>query len=311
WGRYDDFVETAEELISLTSAGHAPWSIIEGADPNFRSLEVAETTLAAMRQALARGNGDHGPAHPPALQMPVTVGQRNVLDAVDLSARVEDEDYETRLGELQGRLNHVYRERHARGQGAVLVFEGWDAAGKGGAIRRITPAVDTRHIEVHRIAVPTEEEKARHYLWRFWRRLPRAGEIAVFDRSWYGRVLVERIEGFATEEEWRRAYAEINDFEHRLLEHGMAVVKFWLHISPDKQEQRFKSREKIPYKQYKLTEEDLRNRDRWDAYTAAVHEMVERTSSARAPWTLVPGNQKKFARLTVLETLCEALETEG
>ncbi|MEJ2539078.1 MAG: polyphosphate:AMP phosphotransferase [Gemmatimonadota bacterium] len=310
WGRYDSFVEAAEELISRTSTGHAPWTIIEGADPNFRTLEVAEVTLAAMRQALARENGDQGPEHAPALHTPRVVGQRTVLDAVDLSARVAGEEYQERLPELQGRLNRIYRARHARGRGTVVVFEGWDAAGKGGAIRRIVPAVDTRHIEVHRIAEPTEEEKARHYLWRFWRRLPRAGEIAVFDRSWYGRVLVERIEGFATEEEWRRAYAEINDFEHRLIEHGIAVVKFWIHISPEKQEARFKSREKVPYKRYKLTADDWRNRERWDAYTAAVHEMVERTSSARAPWILVPGDQKHFARLTVLETLCGALALE-
>jgi polyphosphate:AMP phosphotransferase len=310
WRRYDRFVETAEELIGRTSTGHAPWTIIEGADPNFRTLEVAETTLSAMRQALERLEDDPGPPHPPVIHTPEVAGQRNVLDAVDLSARVEKDDYWARLPELQGRLNRIYRERRAQGKGAVVVFEGWDAAGKGGAIRRMIPAFDARHIEVHRIAEPTEEEKARHYLWRFWRRLPRAGEVAIFDRSWYGRVLVERIEGYATEEEWRRAYAEINDFEHRLLEHGTAVVKFWIHISPKKQKKRFKSREKIPYKRYKLTADDWRNRDRWDTYTAAVHEMVERTSSARAPWTLVPGNQKKFARLKVLETMCEALAVE-
>jgi polyphosphate:AMP phosphotransferase len=312
WRRYDRFVETAEELIGRTSTGHAPWTIIEGADPNFRTLEVAEMTLAAMQQALAQsnGDGDGGPGPLPALQQVRVAGHRNVLDAVDLSARIESEDYLKRLPELQGRLNRAYRARHARGQGAVLVFEGWDAAGKGGGIRRIIPAIDARHIEVHRIAQPTEEESAHHYLWRFWRRLPRAGEIAVFDRSWYGRVLVERIEGFATEGEWRRAYAEINDFEHRLIEHGMAVVKFWIHISPEKQESRFQKREKIPYKRYKLTADDWRNRGRWDAYSEAVHEMVERTSSARAPWTLVPGNQKQFARLKVLETLCQALEVE-
>ena len=310
WRRYDGFVETAEELIGRTSTGHAPWTIIEGADPNFRTLEVAEVTLAVMRQALDRENGDGGPEHLPALHTARVQGQRNVLDAVDLSARVDGDDYRERLPELQGRLNRIYRARHAQGRGTVVVFEGWDAAGKGGAIRRIIPAVDARHIDVHRIAEPTQEEKARHYLWRFWRRLPRAGEIAVFDRSWYGRVLVERVEGYAEEGEWRRAYAEINDFEHRLIEHGMAVVKFWIHISPQKQEERFKNRENVPYKRYKLTADDWRNRERWDAYTAAVHEMVERTSSARAPWTLVPGNHKQFARLKVLETLCEALDLE-
>lgn len=309
WRRYDRFVETAEELIGRTSTGHAPWTLVEGADENFRTLEVAEITLAAMRQALDRARTGPGETVPtPAA--PEVPGQRNVLDSVDLSARVEKPEYHRRLPELQGRLNRVYRTRHARGRGAVVVFEGWDAAGKGGAIRRIIPAFDARHIEVHRIAAPTEEEKSRHYLWRFWQRLPRAGEVGIFDRSWYGRVLVERIEGYATEKEWRRAYGEINDFEHRLVEHGIAVIKFWLHISPEEQEKRFRKREKVPYKKYKLTDEDWRNRDRWDAYTRAVHEMVERTSTAQAPWTLVAGDHKKYARLQVLETLCEALGDE-
>jgi polyphosphate:AMP phosphotransferase len=306
WRRYDRFVDAAGQLIGHTSTGHAPWTIVEGADENFRTLEVAEVTLAAMRQALARnGNGQQEGLS--AFRTPDVAGQRNVLGAVDLSRRVGKAEYDERLPELQGRLNEIYRARHAEGRGAVVVFEGWDAAGKGGAIRRMTPAFDTRHVEVHRISAPSEEEKARHYLWRFWRRLPRAGEISIFDRSWYGRVLVERIEGYATEEEWRRAYAEINNFEQRLMEHGIAVVKFWLHISPEKQEERFRSRERIPYKKYKLTDEDWRNRERWEAYTRAVHEMVERTSTAHAPWTLVSANHKKSARLQVLERVCAAL----
>ena len=171
-------------------------------------------------------------------------------------------------------------------------------------------AIWSARVVVHqaKIAAPTKEELSRHYLWRFWRRIPRAGEVGIFDRSWYGRVLVERVEGFATETEWRRSFTDINDFEHRLIEHGMTMVKFWLHVSPEEQEKRFLARQKISYKKYKLTDEDWRNRDRWEAYETAVHEMVERTSSASAPWTLVPGVDKRFARLMVLETLCETLE---
>lgn len=307
WERYDRFIQTAEELIARTSTGHAPWKIIECTDANFRTLEVAELVLAGMRKGIASARS--APAkEPPAEPEPQIAGQRTILSSVDLSAKLSKSEYRERLPELQGRLNRAYRARNAEGHSTIVVFEGWDAGGKGGAIRRLIPAFDARHIEVQRIAAPTTEELSRHYLWRFWKRIPRSGEVAIFDRSWYGRVLVERVEGFATETEWRRAYTEINDFEHRLVEHGMTVVKFWLHVSPEEQEARFLARQEISYKKYKLTDEDWRNRDRWEAYETAVHEMVERTSSASAPWTLVSGNDKRNARITVLETLCAALE---
>jgi len=188
------------------------------------------------------------------------------------------------------------------------VFEGWDAAGKGGAIRRLTRAVDARNYQVIPIAAPTDEENQHHYLWRFWRHIPRAGILTIYDRSWYGRVLVERVEGFAATNEWRRAYSEIVNFEEALAEHGILVLKFWLHIDKDEQLHRFQEREKITYKQYKITEDDYRNRDRWDDYQLAVNEMVTRTSTQSAPWILVEANDKKYARIKILKTLCDKLE---
>ena len=189
-----------------------------------------------------------------------------------------------------------------------MVFEGWDAGGKGGAIRRITHALDARQYRVIPIAAPTDEEKAHHYLWRFWRHVPKAGHITIYDRSWYGRVLVERVEGFASKEEWLRAYTEINDFEEELFDAGTLIIKYWLHIDQDEQERRFKEREKISYKKHKITEEDYRNRKMWNQYEAAVDDMVTRTSTEYAPWHLIEANDKRYARIKVLKTYCDALE---
>jgi polyphosphate kinase 2 (PPK2 family) len=190
----------------------------------------------------------------------------------------------------------------------VLVFEGWDAAGKGGCIRRVTEAIDPRLFRVVPISAPNDEERARHYLWRFWRQLPPDGRVTIFDRSWYGRVLVERVEGFAQPDEWLRAYHEINDFEDQLVEHGMVLSKFWIHISKDEQLRRFKERESVPFKRHKITAEDWRNRGKWDDYKAAVNDMISHTSTGFAPWTLVAGEDKKFARIQILKALCRRLE---
>ena len=201
---------------------------------------------------------------------------------------------------MQARLYHLHLRAREQGVSSILLFEGPDAAGKGGVIRRITNALQPRNYQVHGIAAPTEEETAQHYLWRFWRQLSRAGRVTIFDRSWYGRVLVERIEKFATEEEWRRAFAEINDFEAQLVDHGIVLLKFWIHVDSDEQLARFKARELIKYKRWKLTEEDWRNREKWDDYEEAVHDMVQYTSTQLAPWNLIEGNDKRFARLKVL-----------
>jgi polyphosphate kinase 2 (PPK2 family) len=236
------------------------------------------------------------------------LGQPTILSSIDLSAHVDKEAYERELLHLQGRLNRLSRKAQKVGATLLCVFEGPDAAGKGGAIRRITRALDARFYRVIPIAAPTDEERARHYLWRFWRHLPKRGRMVIFDRSWYGRVLVERVEGFASAEDWGRAYNEISEFEELLTEWGIGLVKFWLHIDQAEQERRFRERETTSYKEFKITQEDYRNREKWPLYELAVHEMVERTSNAAAPWTLVAANDKRHARLTVLRTTCDALE---
>ena len=231
----------------------------------------------------------------------------DALGDVDTSKTVSKDKYKTTLEVLQGRLNRLQREAAADGRALVLVFEGWDAAGKGGAIRRLVGALEPRAYRIYPVAAPTDEERAQHYLWRFWRHVPRAGRVAVFDRSWYGRVLVERVEGFASAAEWGRAYDEINDFERQLTDHGAVVVKYWLHITKAEQERRFKERARSPYKSWKLSEEDWRNRAKWDAYEVAVNEMVARTSTEAAPWHLIAANDKNAARLEVLTVACNAL----
>ncbi|MEM6733185.1 MAG: PPK2 family polyphosphate kinase [Myxococcota bacterium] len=222
--------------------------------------------------------------------------------------RVESKKaYHEELAELQLTLLRIQQAYHAERRRAVLVFEGWDAGGKGGAIRRMTEKLDPRAIRAHAIAAPTAEEQGRHYLYRFWQRVPSPGRIAVFDRSWYGRVLVERVEGFASKSEWKRAYAEINEFEHTLIDDGVRVAKLFLHISADEQLRRFEQRLNDPYKRWKLTSEDIRNRERWDEYESAIDEMIEKTSTVAAPWTLVPGNHKWHARLAVLRRVVDVL----
>jgi polyphosphate kinase 2 (PPK2 family) len=218
------------------------------------------------------------------------------------------EGYVKELAKWQGRLAMASRDPRFKSLSVVAAFEGNDAAGKGGAIRRVTAALDARLYSNIPVAAPTEEERAQPYLWRFWRHIPRHGRFAFFDRSWYGRVLVERVERFAAEADWQRAYSEINEFEQALARHGIVLVKFWLAISKEEQYRRFKQREKVAFKQFKITAEDWRNRKKWDAYERAVCDMVDRTSTSLAPWTLVEANNKYHARIKVLKTLCRALE---
>ena len=200
--------------------------------------------------------------------------------------------------------NRTYRKKVP----VIIVYEGWDAAGKGGNIRRVTAALDPRGYQVNPIASPEPHEKARHYLWRFWTRLPKTGHIAIYDRSWYGRVMVERIEGFCTENDWQRAYNEINEFETELINWGAVILKFWVHIDPDTQLERFNSRQNTPEKQWKITDEDWRNREKWPAYEQAVDEMLQKTSTQKAPWHILPSNDKKFARVKALEIIVDTLE---
>ena len=317
WKMYDRFVAAAERAIRRTSTDEAPWHIVEGADERYRSIVVGTVLRDAIRRGLARALEQAGrPAHRRVgarkRDAATTVGRvaqdYNVLARLQMEQRLDDRLFKTDLERQQGRLNLLQRKARAAAVSTVAVFEGWDAAGKGGAIRRVTAALDARDCQVIPIAAPTDEERARHYLWRFWRHLSRAGRITIFDRSWYGRVLVERVEGLATEAEVMRAYGEITHFEEQLVAHGMIVAKFWIHITKEEQLRRFRDRNRTPHKRWKITDDDWRNRARWADYTVAVNEMVARTSTRAAPWTLVEGNDKNFARIKILTTLAGRLE---
>jgi len=233
-----------------------------------------------------------------------------MLATIDLDKRLEREEYKQQLLDCQLRLRELAHLLYVRRRSLVVVVEGWDAAGKGGAIRRVTEKIDPRGYQVYSIGPPEGEDKSHHYLWRFWRRLkpPEDKQILIFDRSWYGRVLVERVEGFASEEEWRRAYREINDFERQLTNSNMLLVKLWFQISPDEQLRRFEAREQTPHKRWKLTEEDWRNRDKWSLYEEAVVDMLQKTSTLTAPWTIVEGNDKYWERVKTQRTLIQVLE---
>ncbi len=335
WGMYDQFVEAAERTILRTSTGKAPWTVIEGEDENYRNLTVGtmiRDALAAKlkdvrveRELMERrrqeesageasaGNrcgetGDAGNGGSPTDASTASRPPLTILGTLDMSRSMKKSDYQKSLKKYQAELSVLCRQAVEQKISTVIVFEGPDAAGKGGVIRRITAAMQARNYRVIPIAAPTDEEADRHYLWRFWRQLPLAGRVLIFDRSWYGRELVERVEGFACEEEWKRAFAEINDFEDQLIDHGIVLVKFWIQISKQEQYARFKAREETPHKRWKLTEEDWRNRERWDDYELAVNDIIQHTSTVVAPWTLVEGDDKRYARIKVIRTLCQRLQ---
>jgi len=317
WRMFDKFVAAADRAIRRTSTDQAPWQIVEGEDEHYRSIVVGVELRDAIRRGLERAHQGRTRSRAttktregrPARAIDRVARQFNVLDNLDLSRQLSDTRFKTRLAEQQSRLNLLQRRARQQGVSTIAVFEGWDASGKGGAIRRVTGALDARDYDVIPVAAPTEEERAHHYLWRFWRHLSRAGRLTIFDRSWYGRVLVERVEGFAREDEYMRAYGEINQFEEQLVGHGILVVKFWLHISREEQLRRFRDRTRTSYKKWKIGDEDWRNRARWADYTIAVNDMVARTSTRIAPWTLIEGNDKNFARVKVLTTLGDRMES--
>ena len=304
---YGKFRQVAERALRQTSSAEAPWTIIEGYDARYRELTLGEALLQALRQRLAV---ETVPPQPAVTVPPLVprIDELNVLRALDLSLDLDKKDYEEQLAQWQGKLNKLSRKKGFGELSVVAVFEGNDAAGKGGSIRRVTGALDARRYQVVQVAAPTDEESDHPYLWRFWRHLPERGKLVIFDRSWYGRVLVERVEGFCAEADWMRAYGEINDFEEQLIRNRTLVVKFWLAIDQDEQLRRFKAREEIPFKNFKITEDDWRNREKWPLYEEAVCDMVERTSTEIAPWTLVEANSKRYARVKVLKTLVERIE---
>lgn len=305
---YDQMLPVAEHVLRRTSTAHAPWIVVEATDEKYRNLTVGRTLLKAIQGRL------QDDIKPLPLSVPVealeNADSRNLINALDYTLQTDKKDYRKELELYQGRLSKLVRSPKFKGRSLICVFEGNDAAGKGGAIRRVTAAMDSRFYNITPIAAPSDEEKVQPYLWRFWRKLPRTGHTTIFDRSWYGRVLVERVEGYCSQPDWLRAYGEINDFEEAVSRHGAIVCKFWLSITDEEQLSRFKEREATGYKRFKLTDEDWRNREKWDDYVRAVCDMVERTSTEIAPWTLVEANSKYYARIKVLKTLCERLEAE-
>jgi polyphosphate:AMP phosphotransferase len=302
---YDRFVRFGERVLRRTSRDYAPWHVIEGLDPNYRSLAVGRILLEGLQTAL---KAPTEPVHQAVAPLGESIDQRSLLGSLDLDKRLSKEDYNEQLVAQQARLSTLMRDKRMRRHALVAVFEGNDAAGKGGAVRRVAAALDPRQYNIVPIAAPSQDERAQPYLWRFWRQIPARGKFTIFDRSWYGRVLVERIEGFCTQADWMRAYSEINDFEEQLSQAGVVLVKFWLSIDEQTQLQRFKEREAIPFKRFKITEDDWRNREKWGLYRDAVGDMVDRTSTEIAPWTLVEANDKRWARVKVLRTLGDALE---
>lgn len=306
---YRKWLAAVEEMLERTGTADAPWTVVEATQARYARVKVFETVLGAVRNELDR-RASQPAKKPKPMAAPKTSPrrQRTVLSRVDLSLSLEREPYEERLDALQERLFALEHELYVARVPAVIVFEGWDAAGKGGIIRRLTRGLDPRGYEVVPVAAPSDEEKARHYLWRFWRHLPKAGHVTIFDRSWYGRVLVERVEGFCTRDEWTRGFREINEFEQHVADFGTVIAKFWLHLSSEEQLRRFKAREKTAHKKWKITDEDWRNREQWRKYEIAAVDMLQQTSTTYAPWTIVEADGKLHARIKALETVAQALE---
>jgi polyphosphate:AMP phosphotransferase len=305
---YDTFRPICERALRRTSVAEASWHVIEGFDPRYRSIAAGRLVVQALHECQESTTANE--IRPTEWVSSVrSIGEKTMLESLDLAApRIAPHEYEKRLEALSGRLARLTRRKAFRQRSVVAVFEGVDAAGKGGAIRRVTAALDARLYRVIPVAAPTDEERSKPYLWRFWRHVPQKGHLAIFDRSWYGRVLVERVEGFCEPAAWQRAYSEINDFEEQLVRHGTIVIKFWLHIDLEEQKLRFDQRSATGFKRFKITEEDWRNRSKWPDYEIATHEMFTRTSTELAPWVLIAANDKHHARLQVLETICERLE---
>lgn len=302
--RYDTLEPKIDALLDATSPIWAPWHIIWNEDKHSGAVQVLTIIRDAIRTALEKGApraGDVSSFPPPLLEMPR-------LSEIDLSPALDDALYTAAMKKERKKLQQLHSRLYREKIPVIIAFEGWDAAGKGGAIRRLSRALDPRSFDVIPIAAPSPEALARHYLWRFWKEIPKDGHMAIFDRTWYGRVMVERVEGLTPAERWRMAYREINEFERSLHDWGAVILKFWLQIDPDTQLKRFTDRQNTPEKRYKITEEDWRNRSKWAEYEDAVNEMLQHTSTEYAPWVIVEGNNKKYARLKVLRTVRKHLE---
>ncbi len=292
---YDAFMEATGEPV--------PWHILDGKRKRTAVRDALKLLVGGISRALEEGRyvGEPFEEDFPLLDMPR-------LRDVDLSPTISDEEYKAELKRLQGRLSELHNVIYRKKIPVILCYEGWDAAGKGGNIRRVAYPLDPRGFDVHPIASPEPHELNRQFLWRFWTRLPRSGHICIFDRTWYGRVMVERLEGFCTEKDWKRAYNEINEFERQLTDWGAVLLKFWIHIDQDTQLARFTERQNTSEKQWKITEEDWRNREKWPQYEEAVDEMLQKTSTENAPWFIIESNDKHYARIKALKIIVSQLE---
>lgn len=306
---YDEYKGEFDRMLVETDTPYAPWNIIEATDKRFASAKILDILIKEIEKVLDRKKvcGEK------IAEVTEEEGEQDafytrVLQGVDLSKNLTKDVYKVKVEELQKKLSVLHNRMYREKVPVIIALEGWDAAGKGGAIKRITEKIDPRGYEVVPISSPNDLERQYHYLWRFWSKFPKTGHLTIFDRTWYGRVLVERVEGFATKEEWTRAYTEINQMEKSLWQDGYLILKFWLHIDKDEQERRFEDRQNTPEKQWKITEEDWRNRSKWDAYEKAVDEMLVRTSTNYAPWHIVEANSKYYARIKILETVVDSLE---
>ncbi len=307
--QYDRYSEAIEEMLAKTDTEFAHWTIVEAHDRRFATVKVFKTVIAATEREVNRIEGsvdEDNKVKKSTVQLEDV--SPSILDKVDLSPSLTRSEYEKALKKYQSRIREIEHEVYKRRLPVIIVYEGWDAAGKGGNIKRLVQRMDPRGYEVIPVGAPDSVEKAHHYLWRFLREIPKAGHIAIFDRSWYGRVMVERIENLCSEKEWKRAYREINEMEEQLVNFGTVLIKFWLQIDKNEQLKRFESRKKIQYKQWKITDEDWRNREKWDNYKIAVDEMLYRTSTPYAPWTIIESNSKLYARIKTLRTVVENLE---
>ncbi len=302
---YNKYHDKWEQMLRETSIGPAPWYVVEGADSNYRNLTVGKIVQEAMVKINAGAKPAPRTVVAPA---PSVIGNVALIRRLDLTQKLDEKSYDRELPKWQAKLARLTQRKRFRDRAMILAFEGSDAAGKGGAIRRVATSLDARQYVIVPIAAPSEEELAHPFLWRFWQQIPARGGITLFDRTWYGRVLVERVEGYCGVPDWMRAYDEINQFEEQLVRAGTIVCKFWLQISKEEQLKRFAERQKTAFKRFKITKDDWRNRKKWAAYEQAVADMVDRTSTELAPWTLVEAEDKYFARVKIVKTIVRQLE---
>lgn len=305
---YKHYALAVEEMIERTDAAWAPWHLIEAQDKKFATVKIYTKVIEAIESRIKESIASGDITVKTKDDQDMRFLEASVLDKVDLAKNLAEDVYKTELDKLQKKIHELSYVLYHRKIPMIILYEGMDAAGKGSNIRRLVQPLDPRGYEVVPVGAPNDLEKAHHYLWRFWRAIPAAGHIAIFDRTWYGKVLVERVEGFSSSEQWKRAYREINEMEQQFVNCGDILVKLWLHIDKDEQLRRFEERMKNADKQWKITDEDWRNRAKWDQYIQAADEMLLRTSTTYAPWMIIEGNSKYYARVKALQTIVNAIE---